>query len=53
MCTLLMKKDEGTENKNFSYLVGQNEHKDIRYIEISQTYSFYLLSPYPYCISLL
>ena len=52
MCTLLMKKYEGTENKNFSYLVGQNEHKYIRYIEIFQTYSFYLLSPYPYCISL-
>ena len=40
----LWKKYEGTKNKNFWNLVGQNEHKYIRYIEIFRTYSFYLLS---------
>ena len=48
----LWKKYVGTKNENFWNLVGQNEHKYIRYIEIFQTYSFYLLSPYSCCILL-
>ena len=53
MCTLLSKqKHERIKNKNFGNLVGQNEHKYIRFIEIFQTYSFYKLCPYPCCIFL-
>ena len=50
--TLLWKKYKRTKNRNFWNLVGQNEHKYTRYIEISHTYSFYLLSLYPCCILL-